>query len=414
MKTKLYLLLLLFSTLTFAQDKICADKQLQLENYLKDKNFEKANSTWLDIKNSCAKYNEKNYLLATDVLLYNIEITNDDESKEKAVREFIKMLDLYDLNFPENLNANNVKSAMELFNNKVGTNDEIYLLLDKAFTKQSETFTNPTALNTYFKLYFDKFNQDNSKITKEDLLKKYSDITSLLIENSKKNPEKEIENARVNKSIKALMNDLLVCTNTIPYYEKNFETNKTDGSWLLSAANNLSQNCKTAKIYETIALQMHLIEPTATSATFLGEYYLNTRNQEKAINYYNQSVTLELDKTVKANRAFSLASIYVNFDKEKAKLMTMLALENDTTSGKYYIFLATLYANSVLDCGTTENEKMAIYQLAATTAMKAAKVEPMLKPTSEKLSADYLKNIDKKIKGKTIKINCWINETVQF
>ena len=91
MKTKLYIILFLISSLSFAQDKICADKEVQFENYLKDKNFEKANTIWLDIKDNCAKYSEKNYLLATEILQYNIEIAGDNEVKEKAVRNLLKM-----------------------------------------------------------------------------------------------------------------------------------------------------------------------------------------------------------------------------------------------------------------------------------------------------------------------------------
>lgn len=96
--------------------------------------------------------------------------------------------------------------------------------------------------------------------------------------------------------------------------------------------------------------------------------------------------------------------------------MVLNALENNPSNGRYYIFLANLYANSVEECGTNAIEKNAIYKLASITALKAKDVEPRLKPTAEAMSSDYLNKIsfDKKSKVKSAAIGCWIKQKVEF
>ena len=96
--------------------------------------------------------------------------------------------------------------------------------------------------------------------------------------------------------------------------------------------------------------------------------------------------------------------------------MVLNALANNPSNGRYYIFLANLYANSVNECGTNVNERKAIYKLASNTALKAILVEPRLKPTADAMSAEYLKKafLDGDSKVKSVKIGCWIQQTIQF
>ena len=96
--------------------------------------------------------------------------------------------------------------------------------------------------------------------------------------------------------------------------------------------------------------------------------------------------------------------------------MILTAIENNPSNGKYYIFLANLYANSISECATNETEKKAIYKLASDTALKAITIEPRYKTTAENMSKEYLKNVtfDSKNKLKSVHLGCWIDQTVHF
>jgi hypothetical protein len=89
--------------------------------------------------------------------------------------------------------------------------------------------------------------------------------------------------------------------------------------------------------------------------------------------------------------------------------------------GKAYIYLAELYANSAEECGSNDLEKKTIYYLAAETLKKAVIMEPRLKITAEKMAEKYAAKIltdkeiiSQKLNGKSVKIGCWINDSITF
>lgn len=413
MKTKLCTVLLLsIMSLATAQENICAEKEKQFRDFIANQDYSNANLTWLEVREKCATYNENLYALGNQVLNYNIEIA-PTEKKEEAVRDLLKMFKKYDAVFPQNSNSNAVKSAMALYANNVGTKAEIYSFLDTAFNKHADTFSDPQALYLYFKYYYDNFKEGKSTISEGDIIEKYSAVNGLVFQNIKKYPEKSAEYNRVAAASKALIGDLLTCDNLTPYFEKSFEKNKDNSGWLTAAATIFSEKCITSKTFEKVALQLYAINPSTDAAYFLGEYYLNAREQSKALDYFDTSVKLASGSD-KAKKAYTIASIVSNSDKAKSKQMITLAIQNDASNGKYFLFLANLYANSISECGATPQEQAAIYKLAAITVEKAGTMDSRFKASATKTAADYLSKIDQKYKGKSVKINCWINETVQL
>lgn len=412
MKTKLlFILIFAFSIFANAQEINCADVESQLGSSISEKDFVKANDLWITIKTKCAAHSQKSYLLGAEVLQYNIDIAKK-EGKENSVRELIKLYDLYDKNFPENTNGNNVKRAMALHNNHVGNEDEIYNYLDKAFNNQKATFTDATALDLYFRLFYSR-----NKTGKIDLLlEKYNNVVGLCDENTKKDPEKKSEYVAVISNARASLSSILTCDNLIPFAQSNFEANKNNSDWLLSTAKMLSERCRTSPIFETIAKQLHSIAPSSKSAYYLAIYNINTKNQEQGINYFTESISLETDKLEKAKTAYTVAFILSISDKVKAKEMLEVAMENNPNEGKYYLLYANIYSYSVDECGTSPEEKKAIYVLASNTALKAIAIDSNLETSAKNMSRVFLKNAESlsNVKNKSVKIGCWINQTVEL
>jgi tetratricopeptide (TPR) repeat protein len=416
MKTKLLLLfLVVFSHFAKAQEVNCAAKEKQLSQYITDKDYTKAFEVWNEVKVSCPAFNENIYLLSSKILQYNIELAKP-EDKEKSVRELIKLYNQYDKFFPDNKAGSFEKIAMALYENKAGEYVEIYSNFDKAFNLQKNTFTNPVAIFTYFNMYFDKFKSENSAVSNEKLLTKYSEVSALIEANNNQFPDKSDEYTRVTKGINSLMKDVLVSSNLIPFVQKNFEANKTNINWLEANSKLLSVSCKSDPLFEKVATELHSLKPSSKSAYYLATFNLAAGKVEKATNYYIESVSLATDKMEKAKTAYTVATILENTNKTKAKEFVLTAIENNPSNGKYFIYLASLYENSIKECASNEDEKAAIYKLASTTVLKAGEVESRLKAASETLSNQYLKKIvlDKKSKTKSVTIGCWINQTVQL
>lgn len=414
MKTKLiFFFVLIAFQFSKAQQVDCSQKENQLSQYLADKDFKKAFDVWTDAKTFCPKSSEKIYLLGSRVLQYNIETASFDE-KEKSARELIKLYDLYDKNFPENQNGNFEKRAMTLYDNKVGTNDEIYNYLDQAFNQQKATFNNPQSIYTYFDLFYNKYK--SKEVTIEKLISKYIDVVGLVEAGTEKYSFNQGQYELASQGINSLMSDLLTCENMIPYIKQNYGFNKTNANWLSSVAGALYVKCSASPMFGFVALDLQRLKPTSKSAFYLGNYNLGISNQDKAIEYFTESASLATDKIEKATTCYTIASIVSLSDKAKSHEMMLTAIENNPSNGAYYIFLANLYENSVNECGSNPNEKRAIYKLASNTVLKAGQVEPRLKQTVENRSKEYLKNVvfNKNEKSKPIKLGCWINQTIQF
>jgi len=416
MKTKLLLLfVIVFSSFANAQEAKCGEKEIQLNKYLADSENKKALELWEDIKVSCPSFSEKIYILGNRVLQYQIEIS-DAKDKESKVNDLIRLYDQFDKYFPNNKNGNYEKRALALLKNKVGKPEDLIFYLNQAFEKEKETFFNSQAIYTYFEMYFTHYKEHKSVIPLNELLDKYCAVSSLISENSKKFPFKKEEYNRVSLGIDLLMQNVITKENIISYSQKKLEDNNSDFTWLEPTSKSLSVLCKNNPVFGSVAAKLDEVKPSSSSAYYLATYNLNIGNQDKAIEFFKKSAELATDSLEKATIYYSIATILSNSDKATAEKMVLNALASNPNNGRYYIFLANLYANSVNDCGTNQNERNAIFKLASNTALKAVEVEQRLKLTADSMSAEYLKKVlvDTDSKVKTVKIGCWIQQTIKF
>lgn len=409
-------LLLLIAIINFgivnSQETNCTEKQNEITSLLDEKDYKNATDVLKEILKKCPKFNEKNYQIGIDILQYNIDISTD-ETREVAINDFVKLLEQYDANFPNNRNGNGVKKAMTFYNYKVGDEKEIFNLLDTAFNKDKAQFVDANAIFTYFKLYHDEYLDKSKKISETDLMDKYNQVLFLLDETSNAFPDKNIDFRNATFASKALMKENLSPEKLVSYAETSFEKNKSNSAWLDSTLKLLSDKSASKPVFGKLAETLHQLKPSSKSAYYLGEFNLKNLKIDQGLNYFQEAIKSSNDKLEKAKIAYAMATIYANSDKAKSREMVRLAIENDSQNGKYYIFLANLYANSVQECGAKKEQINGIYKLASNTVLKAAAVEPKLKSTAEQLSKKYLSSMTNQ-NQKSIQIDCWINEAVQF
>lgn len=410
-----------FIATSFSQEVNCVDKQNQLSSFLKDKDFVHANEIFSEIKTKCVTSSEDFYKLGIEVLQYNVDVASA-EKKETTVRELIKFFDLYDKNFPSNKNGNAINKAMLLYQNNLNNQDEIYTNLDAAFQKDKFQFSNPNALYLYFEFFKAKYSDKKNNITFEQLISKYGQVLEVIEKNKNVFTDKAVEFDNAKLAVESIVRDDFTKENLIRYAETSIDSNTNNVAWLSSTAAFLSEKASSLSIFGRIAENLNKLDPSSKSFYYLADYNLKNRNTEKAIDLFEQSATLASEKTEKAKIYYSLATIMAGTNKLKAKKMINLAIENNIQKGDYYVFLSSLYANSINECATTEIEKKAIYKLANQTIQKATVAEPRFKATVDQFSKqisgkfDLTKQELSQVKkaGGSIKINCWINETVQF
>lgn len=418
MKTVYFIIGLLAVASVNAQKFDCSSKTASYQELLKANKVKDSYEGWSEVRKNCPK-EEAVYTDGMQILQYRIENAAAEE-KEKSVRDLMKLYDQYNKNFPSATPDYEVKKAMALITNKIEAKEEIFGLLDSGFATASQNVTDANAIYTYFSLYAEKFNTGDKKITSNAVLEKYTLVNSLLnqlVASHPQNPDYKTALNAVDNQIKTIA----TCENLSDFYTRSFEKNKENADWIAAALISLSENCGAKPIFQTLAEKLYSMKVTAQSANFQAIANLRQRKFPEAIKFYEESANLQTNPVEKAKVYFTLATGLLAGDLAKSKEYLDKTVAADPKMGKAYLYLAQMYINNSKDCTKTDFEKKAIYNLAIKTLQKAGVAEPRLKPTVDKMAADYTpKSLtdteisQAKMSGKSVSFGCWINETISF
>lgn len=394
----------------------------------------------------CAAYNEGIYTLGEKVVLYRIEVANNVEDRKKAVEGALDFYAVQQKNFPAGDAM--VRKALLLNISGGATAEELYKMLDQVFTAHPEAFTDYNAFELYFKYVYERY--QGKKDSFEAFLKKYSDISARVsaahddvaqkrqaIQAKQANGEeltvdekifladtKVSESAleAVSENISKQGSALFSCEKLEEYYTPQYEKNKESLSWLQGMAATLKAcKCYKSQLLLNASTALHKQRPTYQSAYDLAYLLQKKGDTKQAVIYYAEAAEKQPNALKKAELYMTIAGLYRNIDKAKAKEYALKAAAANAKSGKPYLFIAELYATvTVNDCGLTDFDRKSLVWAAINMLKKAEAAEPKFKETVTSLEQEYSKNIPtkkeakaaKKSKGDVITYGCWINESV--
>ena len=227
--------------------------------------------------------------------------------------------------------------------------------------------------------------------------------------------------ATVEESVNGKLGQLADCPNLIPLYEKDYEQKKDDIAWLKAASNRLDAKDCESPLSNKLAVRLHELEPSSTSAYLLGKQAEAEGKSGKALEYFNEAAELEKDNSKKARIYYSIAENY----RKKGSLGTARnyynkMLEVKPSAGIAYYKIGSMYADSANSCGTTVFEKRAMYWLAADMMDKAARVDGSVASSAKAAASSYRSRapqpsdiFSEGMAGKTVKFNCWVGGSVR-
>jgi len=453
MKNKMLFLMFSFGVVAFAQvDKSSCPANLSIfAEFAKVKNYDSAYQPWKEVLSICPELNVATFKYGERILAYKIKNATDD----KAVfqKELLDLYDNWNTYFPTTKSG--VSEVGEILSSKaqamvdynLGTTQEAFEIFNQAFTKDAASFTSPKSLYTFFKTAFNLYKEGG--LSTEELFNKYEEISEkfeleqtnlarkldlILKKEDAGEPvtTREQRNKRVYETnvlafstysgnLDAIISKESSCENLIPLYRKNFEENKNNSVWLNRAASRMdAKECSDDPLFVELVEALHAINPSANSAYYLGLLKDKAGDSQGALSYYEESLTLEEDQYRKASILYKIAVKFKSRGlKSKARSYANRALKNQPSMGKAYVLIASLYAASANDCGTTQFEKRAVYWLAAKTARRAAAVDPGVKETALKMAASYEGRAPSKTDiftegnaGQTVRFSCWINDSI--
>jgi len=449
MKIKQALLLFFVGIVTLtahAQKFKCETGFKALEDKVKAKNYDDAVPLLSALVKNCPKYNANLYAYGEEAIVNKLQLTRADKDKKALNQELIALYDAQEKNFPNTGAA--VKKAMLLNDAKLGTDAEVYKLLNAAFTAAPATFTEYTSLQLYFNQYLKAYETGTTGITQEQFIAKFGDvlaqvaavkmtvaekraaINAKLQNEAITTEEKHYLNntATIEKTLDAVATNItkasskyLNCEKLEQYYAGNFEKNQANTGWLQGMVSVMYlSKCYKSNVLYNGALALNTIKPGYESANRLG-YLSQKRNAlPDAIKYYDQAAELQQNPELKANLYNDIVSLYRVTNKAEAKKYALKSAAVNPKSGKPYLLLASLYTSASKECNLSDFESKALYFVAIETLKKAEAADEKIKATVTTLTEEYTKNLPtkkeakaaKKGKGDVVTFGCWINESV--
>ena len=443
-----------FSTVQSQNSEECLQNLSIFAEYAKVKNYQEAYEPWMKVRQECPSLNVAIYSYGERILKDRIKnATADQVDDEKA--DLLKLYDEWLLNFPtrrsQKVEGNIISSkAQAMLDYKVGDKMEVFKTFEKAYTTDAASFTNPKGLYNYFKTLYDLYKEGTHGVTMEQLFTKYEEVSEkfeleatnlakkldvILKKQEAGTPisSREIRSKRVYdinsnaigtflSNLNAIISKEATCVNLVPLYQRTFEENKTDPVWLKRAASRMdSKECSDDPFFVTLVEALHSLEPSADSAYYLGLLKDKAGDSNAALEYYEESISLETDPYKKAKILYKIAIKFKNAGrKSSARSYARKVLSYQPSMGRAYLLIANLYASSANNCGDTQFNKRAVYWLAANMAYKAAEVDNSIKKLAIKTAESYKARAPSKTdvftegnQGATIKFDCWINSSVK-
>lgn len=448
MKKKLSIVLIALAGL-FVQaqnNEACLENLSFMGQLVKEKNPEAYDYLTI-LRKDCPSFDKGIYSWGELAIKIKIDKATTPQEKEKYARDLIKFYGEHDLNFPNNGAGNKMKKGLVLFDYKIGTDKEIYDLLDEAFKTDYANFKYAKAMYVYFEILvkehkanngvelqqvFDKYDDLSQKLveeedeltTEKDALLSKEEAGEVLADREAKRKEKIESNLEIFAGVKNDMDNIILelstCEKLIPFYKNAFETNKGNEEWLKRAADRLeAKGCDTDPLFSKISEALYKLNPSAAAAEKLGVVEYQRKNISKAMDYFNQAADLYKDNSKKANVYFKMASIYSKTNKVQARNYARKTLAAKPSYGKAYLLIAQLYGSSINDCGTDQFEKRAMYWLAAQYCDKAGAADSSIKAVASKTAAQYRASapttseiFSEGKSGQRIAFNCWVGESV--
>lgn len=429
-----------------AQD--CATKASIAYEHAKVKNYEAAEKPLMEVRKECPTHSLATFQFAKKLLEHKYDNASGAE-KVAIAKDLIAVWKERYQYFPSKTQPGDMYSDIGsiMYENNIGSKEEQFAEFSKAWEKDIKNFDNPKKIYVYFSLLVDL--QSDGKKELQDVFNLYDGVIEKIEdeENEKAKIVSELtekeesgetlsskEKKRLGQYGKILSNyskvkagvnqklgELADCKNLIPLYNGQFDAKKSDVNWLKAAASRMSaKECTEDPLFFKLVEALHKAEPSAKSAYYLGLLALKDNKTSKALEYFDQSAQLETKASDKAKVYFKIGEVTKkqgNYG--KAKSYYQKALANKPSMGVAHLRIAAMVASSANSCGDDKFKKQAVYWLAEKYARKAAAVDPGLSKTANATAASYAgkaptkSDIFNNPDIKSVRVGCWIGETVR-
>lgn len=407
---------------TEEERKECLQNLSVYSEYVKQKNYADAVSSWETAIKICPKATKNLYIHGVKIKKHLIKVEKDVEKKKALVEELLALYDQRIEHFGKEGFVLGQKGADE-YNMKKDDLSASYKSLKKSLELQKGKSKSSTILY-YMLAASDLFKQN--KITKEEVIAAYNlanSTTDLALKSAKK--EKIIKSL---KSKKAKIEKIFVatgaanCNDLKLAFEPQIAASK-DPSLYRSILKTLEgAGCNFEDFYNELVEKTYKLEPSAEEAVALAKKFYADINYAKAEQYYQEALGLESDDSKKSDYLYRIAFMNLKDEKyDEAKKNAKEAIKLDKDNGSAYMLLGDMYAKKSKDYKDSF-EKGTVFWVVVDMFKKAKSANPELIAEANKkiktyskyfpeLSDIFFRNLKE---GSSYKVGGWINETTRI
>ncbi|CAI8355333.1 MAG: Uncharacterised protein [Flavobacterium sp. SCGC AAA160-P02] len=422
----------------------CTIKYNLFKGDYQSKKYDDAFPNWIYLMDNCPKLSINIYKLG-DKLAQNMFKNATDKTAAIALikRIYTQRLENYPTKDPAKVHSD---YATFLSKNNLASNEEIFKILELAYS------IDPTRMgvkNIY--RYFQGITDANKDTDPQKVFDTYDDVLESVgekladyakkrkklndkVEAGQELDKREQQNLRaytvnskalgqVESGLDNIIIGISTCDRLVPLYARDFEENKTDEKWLKRAVSRMfNKECTDDPLFEKLAKAYAEASPSADAYSFVAGVLEKNGDSSGAQQMRLKAFELETDPLKKANFKLKFAQAAKNRgQKSKARQLARDAIAFNPNMGRAYLFIASLYASSINQCGSNEFEKRMTFVAAYNKALKGSRVDPSMSSVARKFLRNYKANFPStKIiftegvkEGDPFKVKCWINESVR-
>ena len=347
--------------------------------HAKVKNYADALDPWQSAYQECPSISKNIYILGEKILEWQMSQAQTDTEKEEIFAKLMKLYDDRILYFGDDAKVPTddiLGQKAVKYNKYKPTEYDVYYPWIKQSINGMKSASDIQNVQLFMVCSYEKYKLDT--LFASEYIQNYTTASEILDAKIKdpnsKNPE-SYEAVKQNIDIMFAASGVADCNKMNEVFLPNIEANKDNAEYLKNAMRLFKRmKCIEQEAYFQAAMYSHKIQPSAESATGLGNMSYTKSDYESAIKYYNEAIQLADNNEDIADNYMRLAQVYNKLKQySKVRENCKASIEKNPNVSAPYVMLGLAYAQAtVSDDPTLAKAK---YWAAVDQFIKAKNVE---------------------------------------
>ncbi len=408
----------------FGEDSITCVRNLSIYfEYFRQRNYAMAVEPWRWVYLNCPAARQNTFIHGATLFKYLHGLENDPIRREAYVDS---LMTLYDQRIKYFGREGEVlgRKAVDLYTYRPNSIVEIFEITEKSIgIDDKESAANVLQINFHCLVGLQEAGLKDETV----VLEAFDRAMNIIDFNIKNNPDLANQYQVVKNNIEVMFRPYANCNNIVSLFMPRFEQNPNDTELLEKIIDFLSNaGCTEEKLYYSATLNLHKIKPTAQSAFLMARMETTLGNHQKAIQYYEQAISLFDNEEEKFTTYLLLSDIlYRQFNRySEARNYALKAAEAKPNDGRPYLVIGEMYAATAKSCGDNEFTERVAYWAAVDKFQQAKNIDDdnAVQQRADLLIDTWTKHFPTNENiffygfevGQAYTVGCWINERTRI